>query len=62
MHPQHEEAEGGPELVGQRSVLHTLEHELDLQLGGERVNGQVLSAQAHVREQVQLVSASGATL
>ena len=44
---EHEAAEGGAQVVVEHVVLHALEDELD---------GQILSVQAHVREEVELIA------
>lgn len=52
---QHEAAEGGAEVKGQRLVHHTQEDELDVQLLGDLVDGQILTVQAHAGKELQLV-------
>ena len=37
------------------------EYEVDIQLGGEFVDGQILAVQAHIGEEIQLMPESGIT-
>lgn len=57
MHVQHEAAEGGPQVVGQAVVKHAAQDQIHRQLAGDLVDGQVLSVQAHLGEEVELVPA-----
>lgn len=52
---QHEAAEGGAEVKGQRLVHHAQEDELNVQLLGNLVYGQILTVQAHAGKELQLV-------
>lgn len=52
---QHEAAEGGAEVKGQRLVHHAQEDELYVQLLGDLVYGQVLTVQTHAGKELQLV-------
>lgn len=54
---QHESAEGGSEVKGQRLVHHTQEDELHIQLLRDLTYGQVLAVQTYPRIQLQLVPA-----
>lgn len=52
---EHEAAEGGPQVEGQRLIHHTQEDELHIQLLGDLINSQVLAVQTHPGEEFQLV-------
>lgn len=52
---EHEAAEGGAEVKGQRLVHHAQEDEVYVQLLGNLVYGQILAVQAHAGEELQLV-------
>lgn len=52
---EHEAAEGGPEVKGQRLVHHAQEDELHVQLFGDLVDGQILAVQTHPGKKLQLV-------
>ena len=55
MHMQHESAKRGSQIVGKRVILHTFEDEVNRQIVRQFVDGQILSIQAHIRKQVQLM-------
>jgi hypothetical protein len=59
MHMQHESAERGSQIVGKRVILHTFEDEVNRQIVRQFVDGQILSIQAHIRKQVQLMPVNG---
>lgn len=52
---QHESAKRGSQIVGKRVILHTFEDEVNRQIVRQFVDGQILSIQAHIRKQVQLM-------
>lgn len=52
---EHEAAEGGAEVEGQRLIHHAQEDELYVQLLGDLVYGQILTVQTHPGKELQLV-------
>lgn len=56
MHVKHEAAKGCPEVVGEVLVRHAAENEINIQLPGDFIDGQVLAVQTHPCKEVQLIS------
>lgn len=57
MHVQHEAAEGRSEVVGQAVVKHAAQDQIHRKLGGDLIDGEILTIKTHFGKQVELVPA-----